>query len=239
MSTYRDLVNDSLHELQVLDAEETAGAADGVLALRRLNAIFDRFNAIGIAAYVDQWTIYTGFAALAPHTIGPSGSIPTFTARPERIMAANLRASTSLLSTRTQITLRDEAWWNAQTVPGTSGTPTDLFYRPTWPDGELNFYPVPDATFYPEFLVRQQYASGTLDTEFSLPPGYESAMMKMLAIELAPAYGVEPSATTIRGAAVALNQILSNHSKVHYSLPDSSMPGSNLGYFDITTRQYR
>jgi hypothetical protein len=68
-------------------------------------------------------------------------------------------------------------------------------YQPTFPYGTLYVYPAPGASYTAHIfsdLILSEFASTT--AQYSLPPGYTRALKKLLALELAPAYGKAPSA---------------------------------------------
>lgn len=229
--TYRDIVQDALSELGVLAAESEVQAADAVFVLGRLNAVLDYLNALELAAYVEEFTIYTG-SSTTPHTIGPSTATFTVAVRPEEILAAKMNGADGAI-----ITLRDENWWLTNSAPLATGTPANLYYRPSWPNGELNFYPYPTGAFLFYLVTRQRFvSSGNLDTVFTLPPGYQSLVMKRLAMEIAPAYEKALSPLTMEGARMALATLQSKHAKSHTMTSDVGHPG---GYWDFNTSTYR
>jgi hypothetical protein len=68
----------------------------------------------------------------------------------------------------------------------TEGIPCVVWYEPKMTAGEFLFWPTPSETMTAYFNVRRVLASSlTLDTSFSLPPGYEKAITDNLALELA------------------------------------------------------
>jgi hypothetical protein len=231
--TYRDLVKNALLELNQIDAEEEATAADAKFVLGKLNRIFDRWNGRGVAAYVEQTSQHTLTPAVQPHTIGPSGmfEVPV---RPEAILWANRLNGT----TRTPIAIRNEQWWWSYSTPSVSGTyVVDLYYRPSFPNGELYFSPVPSAAVTIELMTRQAFASGTLNTTFALPPGFEDAVTKTLAVEIAEAFGATPGPILREGARDGLAQLLSNHGKRYPMAVDGGLGGR--GFWDYRSGTWR
>lgn len=232
--TYRDLVTNAAKELNIVDAEDALEAADAGFILNKLNRILDRWNGLGVASYVDQVTPYTLTIALNPHTIGPSGTF-TVAVRPESIEYANRLDGT----TRYRINLRDEPWFLRNSVPAQGGLVTDLYYRPTWPNGELHFWPVPSTAMSVELTTRQTFASGTLNTAFSLPPGFEDALTLTLAEEISWPFGIkEVPPLMVAKAQSARNQLFSRHSKTYRLRTDSGM-GAGGAYWDYRTGDWR
>lgn len=87
MSTARDLITDSLEELNVIAAGQDPEAADAALGLSRLNTMLDLMNTDGLLIDADSEDLYLVGANVQSPTIGASG---TFVAtRPESIEAAN------------------------------------------------------------------------------------------------------------------------------------------------------
>jgi hypothetical protein len=184
MATWLDIVTEALAEIGVVAGGESASADDADYALKKANRLLDRWNAERQAVYCDTFTSYVLTPNLAPHTIGPSGTL-TATVRPVDIPAANLVVTTSTPNDRTPLNIRDSAWWMANSVRAiTSPIPTDLFYRPNWPNGELNLWPVPTAAYSLEIQTRVLLsATVALTTTFTLPPGYQDAITLSLAEE--------------------------------------------------------
>lgn len=88
MSTTRDLINDSLLELNVVAAGQDAGAADAALGLSRANTLLELLNIDGLMIFSEQDDLYLLNANVQSPTIGASG---TFIAtRPEKILDANV-----------------------------------------------------------------------------------------------------------------------------------------------------
>lgn len=173
--------------------------ADAQFGLDYLNQLLDQRAALKRFAYSINFSVYTLTPNHAPHLIGPGLTSPDFAAdqRPVRIEGASLILNTVNPAVDSPIlTIRDDDWWLNQRVKGlTSAVPTDLYYNPNWPNGELNFWPVPN---YP-YGVRlelwgliSQFAS--LTTVFSLPPAYKRATVLRLAAMLCRPYGRTVSA---------------------------------------------
>lgn len=231
--TYRDLVTNAAKELNIVDASDVLDAADAVFILGKLNRILDRWNGLGIASYVVQFYTPTLTPSLQPHTIGPTGVL-LFAVRPDSIPGANRFDGT----TKTPIRIHDEQWWLRQSTPAQTGTfVTDLYYRPSWPNGELFFWPVPSSANVIELMMRVPFAIGTLNTTFSLPPGFEDAVTLTLAEEIAEAFGATPGPQLMQGAASARAQLFSNHQKRYPLRSDRGLIQG--GYYDFRTGTYR
>lgn len=228
--TYRDIVTNALRELNVIDAEDAASAADAVFVLGKLNRIFGRWNALGVAAYVDQFYLPTLTPALQPHTIGPTGTF-LLAVRPEVVLGANRFTGT----VKTPIAIHDEFWWLRQSTPAVTGSfVTDLYYRPSFPNGELYFWPVPSVANAIELLLRVAFAAAQLSDTFLLPPGYEDALTLTLAEEIAEAFGATPGPKLMQSAANARMLLFSLHGK-RYPLTSDRGLGGRRGWWDYRT----
>lgn len=154
--------------------------SDATIGLGLLNRIFDNWNAVQRAVYGSQ--IFTGplTPSLNPHTIGIAGSGASFIVtvnRPETIDAANLIIGSGTSAYRYRLNLRDRQWWMAQTLPNATSTiPTDLYYEPLWPNGNIYLALVPLSAYTLELLFRVALAQLTAVATFTLPPGYEDAI---------------------------------------------------------------
>ncbi len=125
-------------------------------------------------------------------------------ARPLRITNAYTRitsSGTSQLDYTMEIGNRDKyASFGLKNLPGP--WPTFVYYDPTFPIGNLYFYPAPSQA------GQLHLWTDTILTDFSnlnqsvnLPQGYARALKKNLALELAPEYGKAPGALLVKQAA--------------------------------------
>lgn len=244
MPTIRQICADALEELGALAAGETMSAADGAKALRTLNRMFDAWNAERAAVYCETFTRYTLTPNLAPHTIGPSTAIPapTWTAahRPVTLESASLVLDTSTPDVLTPIVVRGPEWWAAQSVPDlASSIPTDVYYEPDWPLGKLYFWPVPTVAYEVELQTRVILADVALGDEFSMPPGYEEAVVLALAKRLARPFARPLSADLDRDAERAIARVWVNNDLPRaLTTKDVGMPTRTGGaYFNWLTGQ--
>jgi hypothetical protein len=76
----------------------------------------------------------------------------------------------------------------------TDTLPQLFYYNPTYPTGTLILWPAPTSTTLTGVLYSPAPVSqfAALDTAVALPPGYEEALVKNLALRLAPSYGRPP-----------------------------------------------
>lgn len=214
--TFGDIVSQSLKEIGALAQGETPSAGDMADALAICNRMFDEWAARKIMAYNVEFNVYTLTASHSPTLIGPGLTAPdlAIATRPVRIEGASwLMSSSSGIVDAPIITIRDDQWWANNRVKNlTSSLSTDLYYSAGWPNGELNFWPIPTVTnqvrlemWTPLPLANAQNAS------FSLPPGYWSAVVLNLALELAPSFGANVPPMLARNAQRAMATLQGNN----------------------------
>jgi hypothetical protein len=225
--TIQDLIADVLTNLGVLGAGQTPSGRLGAFGLRRLNRIFDTWNAKRQAVYADTITTHTLIPDLQPHTIGPTGATFTVTQRPVSIEAASLVIS----DLHYPIAIRDTAWWMRLTDPTfASERPTHLNYRPGWPNGSLYLWPVPSSGHTLELLSRIILASVALADTFTFPPGYELAVSLSLEEDLARPLGRPADQDLIDRARQARATIFANNEETpRICTADAGMPGAGHG----------
>jgi len=227
-TTARDVCEDALFELNVLAAGEVLNADDAVFVLRQLNTLLDELNAERAAVYADVYTVWTTTPGLTPHLIGPTGTF-VVPQRPQTIDGASARLSgTGALAVWTPIGLRDRDWWHDLGVPDlvAAPVPSDLYYNPQWPNGELHFWPVATAAVAIELVTRQVLGPLALTDTFSLPPGYKSMLQKTLAERLAAPYEKPVPPQLARDAAGARARVAAANTQIpRLTTCDSGIPG--------------
>jgi hypothetical protein len=191
--TWRDLIFDALVEIGVYNPNDSFQAEDAQFAARKLQRIIDQWAALERFAYTVDFTLYTLTPNHSPILIGPGLTAPDFAAvrRPVRIVSAALVLNQNPPATDLPLNIRDEQWWAGQRVKAqTSQTPTDLYYKAAFPNGEINLWPI--ATFASglrlETWVQMSQVPQDLTTTFVAPPAYENATMLSLAEELCGPY---------------------------------------------------
>ena len=222
------LIKRALRLLGVYAKGEDPDADESQDALSALNALMDSLSNDSLQVFARSVDAIALSAGTASVTVGPSGG--TVTTRPVEVLDESYLRIGSTDYPLDLLTL-DE--WNAIGTKTLSGLPAALYVQPDMPDITVNIWPQPSeaATLY--LWSRKQIRQFTsLTTELNLPPGYERMLAFMLAIDLAPEYDREPSATVVRGAASAGRKI----KRTNLEVPVLDMPpGVPLGtrYRDI------
>jgi len=238
--TVRDLITETFQDLTVLAASESMDAGMAANGLSKLLRVLDDLNAERAGVYANRFQTYTLTPALQPHTIGVTGNSPTWTvttARPVSIDGANLVLTDVTPNVYRPLNLRSAEWWRGLPIPTLSTSiPTDLYYNPEWPNGQLYFWPVPDTAWGMQLWMRIVLADVGLDDTFTMPQGYRSAITLTLGEYLAPTY---PSAIPqAEAAAKARARIFANNDETPaLTTQDSGMPRQSTK--NRTTFNYR
>ena len=229
--TVQDLIRLSLMEVRSARAGDTVNPDDNADALLILNGYFDLLNIQNRALYDTTQTTFTLTANLQPHTIGLTANSPTFAVsvnRPSRIISANIVLSGNI---RVPVNILNQQQWDAiaagaaagQSVTITSSIPTDLFYEPTWPNGQLFLWPVPTANKL-ELRFETLLADVALTDTLSLPMGYREMLRLTLAERLASAWGQSVSAATKQAAKEAREAVWGANDVSLNAIPDGGVP---------------
>ena len=226
MATVQDLGTDSLLEIGVLAAGETMGADDSGSLLRTLNRMVNAWKAERVYIYTltrTTWTIVSGDGS---YTVGSGGNVNVL--RPVHIDGVSIIDTAITPNVEVPLdVMTDQAWVNLRVKTQTATQPTSAYYNLTYPTATLELWPVPtSATLTGVLYAPQAAAEFTAITEtVSLPPGYERMIVKNLALELCPSYGIEPSTVLQRQAQDALAVVLRSNKRRQEQLFD---PGAAM-----------
>jgi hypothetical protein len=230
---YSELFRDALLEIGALDPLDDVPAELQELARVRYNGIINQRNARSEWTYAVTWPTYTTTSGLSIHTIGPDTATWSATLRPVEILGANLQigSGVSLINVG-PINLRDRQWWLANAVPQVqSGVPTDLYYEPTFPNGSIYLWPVPNAAYVIQLELRtilSEIDDTQFSDDFSLPPSYRRDLTLTLAEDLCGPLTLPMPPSLMRKAATARADTQSNNNPpVRIQTRNSGMPGGS------------
>ena len=187
MTTAQDVIKDALEKLGVYAANETMTGADAARGLNVLNDMLDSWSneSLTCLSVTEQHVKFT--PGIFSYTIGPTGAV----VGPRPLSLVTGPGCAYILDTngnQFQIDVIPRSSWNLRGTRNTnSNFPDVLFYDPTFPNGTLNFDPIPNiayTAYFDSYLQLSDYA--TLTTAFSLPPGYKLAIATNLALLLKP-----------------------------------------------------
>lgn len=188
MSTAADIIKGALKDIGAIATGETPSAAEISDGLESLNEMMNSWSADGYVLFAQVREEFTLVASTQSYSIGSGATFDTV--RPEFIKGAGIKESGNDSEFMMGVIQEIEEWQRISDKETTSNIPNMLWYSPTYPNGTVNVWPIPDAAntlvLYSEKPVTT-FALST--TDFSFPPGWFRALRKNLAVELAPEYG--------------------------------------------------
>ena len=186
--TARNLIGDALTDLGVIGIGRSLSARDGALGLRYLQELIDSAELDRPVIYTVARSSYTLVANTASRTIGPSGNFVQ--ARPIFIASALVKRVGSDLEEGLAIWSR-QRWLYEDDKTRTSEIPEAIFMEPTVTNATLHFVPVPTtaATLVIGTPTALTGFSGTIDTEYTFPPGYQEWFRLRVRNKLARPFG--------------------------------------------------
>tara|TARA_R110000822_G_scaffold120999_5_gene254706 strand:- start:9958 stop:10668 length:711 start_codon:yes stop_codon:yes gene_type:complete len=227
MTTAGDQINGALRLLGVLAEGETPSAATSQDALFALNQMIDSWGTEKLATFTTQEQVFSWLPGLISQTLGPSGDFVGD--RPVLMDDATyfVDASTGISYGIKIINQQQYDGIAVKTV--TSTFPQVMWINTNYPNIDMHIYPVPTKVLEWHFISAAQLDQpATIATPLYFPPGYMRAFRYNLACELAPEFGVEPSATVGRIA------MASKRNLKRINNPDDIM---SIPYAIVSTRQ--
>mgnify|MGYP003336451027 FL=1 len=226
-TTAGDQINGALRLLGVLAEGETPSAETSQDALMALNQMIDSWNTERLSIFSTQDQVFDWTPGLRSQTLGPTGDFVGN--RP-----VLLDDATYFRDPQTNVSYGIK-FINQQQYDGiavktvTSTYPQVMWINMSFPDIEMVIYPVPLRLLEWHFIsVEELTQPATLATPLTFPPGYLRAFRYNLACEMAPEFGVEPSAQVQRIA------MYSKRNLKRINNPDDIMA---LPYSIVGTRQ--
>ena len=191
----------SLGLLGVVAPGEALKPADGDLVLSLLNLIVDAWKLESLYAYATETIEHTTSGETATLTIGPTGDIDV----PERPVKFEDGCFYRVAGIDYRLDQVNEAEFNRIPFKAVATlAPTNFEYNPTIPLGRLQFYPrIPTGAALNLIVQKRLDEFATLTTAYTLPPGYERALVFTLAEEAGAYYEREIPPTVARNAAAA------------------------------------
>jgi hypothetical protein len=190
MTTALDVITDSLQLLGVYDPGSPLSDADAERMLSTLNDLMDVWSNESLACYDWITQTFTLVPGKFRYSIGPAALNPDIVGqRPLRVSDAP--GAAYLLDTnlnRYGMDVVDNQTWNIQTTAvANSDLPDHLWYDPQYPLGFINIWPTPNIGYTCSFMSYLQLGDfASLNSPFSLPPGYKRAIVTNLAVIAKP-----------------------------------------------------
>ena len=226
-TTAYDQICGALRLLGVLAEGETPSSETAQDSLTALNQMIDSWNTERLAVFSTQDQIFLWPPGELNRTLGPTGDFVGN--RP-----VLLDDATYFRDPQTNVSYGIK-FINQQQYDGiavktvTSTYPQVIFVNMTYPDIDMYVYPKPMRELEWHFIsVEELTQPAALATSLTFPPGYLRAFRYNLACEMAPEFGVEPSAQVQRIA------MYSKRNLKRINNPDDIMA---LPYSIVGTRQ--
>jgi len=236
-----DLITDALRELELLGARATPSAEDAQLGLLRLNQMLgswatQRLTIPGVVR--DLHPLVNGKAS---YTIGP-GAADWNQPRPQWIQNAGLvNLSASGVETPLDVLTADR-WAAVNIKPQTNNLPWAIYDDRAEPTGTITVFPTLQsagslqlALYIPVAL--QRYPD--LSTQVGLGDGYEAAISRNLAVQLARPFGRPLTPDLLAEAAARLADVKRTNVDRTELTVDPAFCGRPLGGYDIYSDTYR
>ena len=227
MTTAGEQINGALRLLGVLAEGETPSAGTSQDALSALNQMIDSWGTEKLATFTTQVQIFNWLPGFASRSLGPSGDFVGD--RPVLMDDATYFVDTST-GISYGIKLINQQQYDGIAVKNVTSTfPQVMWVHTNFPNVDMYVYPVPTKVLEWHFVSAAQLTQpATIATPLYFPPGYLRAFRYNLACELAPEFGVEPSATVSRIA------MYSKRNLKRINNPDDIM---SIPYAIVSTRQ--
>ena len=227
MTTAGDQINGALRLLGVLAEGETPSAGTSQDALFALNQMIDSWGTEKLATFTTQEQIFNWLPGLISQTLGPSGDFVGD--RPVLMDDATYFVDTSTGISYGIKLINQQQYDGIAVKTVTSTFPQVMWINTNYPNIDMHIYPVPTKILEWHFISAAQLTQpATIATPLYFPPGYLRAFRYNLACELAPEFGVEPSATVNRIA------MYSKRNLKRINNPDDIM---SIPYAIVSTRQ--
>ena len=196
-TTAADQINGALRLIGMLAEGEVPSAATSQDALAALNQMIDSWNTERLAVFSTIDQVFNWPPSTRIRTLGPTGDFVG--QRPVSLDDATYFRDASTNVSYGIKMINQQQYNNIAVKTVTSTYPQILWYNATYPDIEIYLYPVPSRVLEFHFVSVQPLTEpAALDTDLAFPPGYLRAFRYNLACELAPEFGVEPSAQVRR-----------------------------------------
>ena len=205
MTTARTLIGDALQDIGVVDPNETMSAEQADHGLRTLNRIVDAWRAARLYVYTitDVSASFSGASA----TVGSGLTVNT--AAPVRFEPGCYYVKSGDSYPLPEMTYAQYA--AVQNKSESGDYPQGYYYDKAIP-GRVYVWPVPAVSTEYHFQVRAKISAfANLDTDYSLPDGYQDALHYSLCERLPGAYNLPISQADAVNAVRARSAIRKNN----------------------------
>ncbi len=228
------IIKAAMRVLNILASGETPPADEASDFLGVLNGMIDAWSIERLMIFTIQRQVFTPITFKQVYTVGPGGDFNIH--RPPQLP----RIGVILLNNPAQplelaMEMLTDVGWQAIPVKAVKSTfPTKVWDDQNWPLRALSVWPVPTAPF--SMALYTWTAIQTFDdlqTVYSFPPGYISAMKYNLAIRLGLEFGLAtPPPGVIQLAVESKARLMSVNGKPVELGCDNALVNSGRLYYD-------
>lgn len=229
MATYTagDQINRALRLLGVLAEGETPTAQMSEDALMALNQMIDSWNTERLSVFNTQDQVFLWDAGVITKTLGPTGDFVGN--RPVLVDDATYYRDPSTNVSYGIKFINQQQYDGIAVKTVTSTYPQVCWINMEFPNITMTIYPKPTRQLEWHIISIEELSQpAALTTELHFPPGYMRAFTYNLAMEIAPEFGIEPSAQVQRIA------MTSKRDLKRINNPDDVM---SMPYAIVATRQ--
>ena len=215
--TSGDIIKRALRIIGAYSTGEALGPDEAQDGLAVLNSMLSAWALEKLMLHKHETVSYTPTAQ--SFTVGPTGDL--ITDRPVEILSAYQRQGGS----DSPVRVIDRAEYESISQKAQSGSVECVYYKPTFPNGQVFCWPVP--TGQALFLTLQQPITSfaLTTTEINLPPGYEEALIFNLAVRWGSEFGMEASQNVVRTAQNAKRLIKTTNNEIPQLVIDPALTG--------------
>jgi hypothetical protein len=192
-----DLIKSSMRLIGAIATGETPTADEANDGLLVLNDMLENWSTESLSVWKTRNVSFNTVAGQAQYTIGPAGNFNSV--RPIDIDDAYCTFG----GVDFPIKIISQEQYNQVNLKTMQQPIVErLLYVNEFPLGVITLWPVPSAVIPLVLTVRDNIQGPvTLGSSLIGPPGYAKALRFCLAVEMAPEFGLEPSATVVQVAA--------------------------------------
>lgn len=209
MTTSTVIINNALRRLGMIESGASGSVSELDDGLESLNDMIQSWSSVEGLRYEADREDFPITSLVKKYTIGAMGDFNT--SRPRKILNATIFRNDITYRLRL-ITYREIDWIANSNVVA---LPSRLYYRKEYPLGTLEFDYMPDQDYTLRITsIKELPEFPDLTTDISYPGEYIRALKAALAVEIAPEYGIEPSAGLVSAGRAAMESIVTQSTKI-------------------------
>jgi hypothetical protein len=220
MTAAVDIITDALIGSTIKGADETISSEDAQICLRRLKRMLDSWGNETLLMFDTNTESFTMTPNVPNYltSLLPSGRFVSLDSIYVRLSQIDY-----------PVEIIDQQKYQQIPYKPTPAIPAYCFYNPSYPNGEMIFYPTPYAAFecFVTSRVRLEGAI-TLTTDIALPDGYEKAIVDSLSEDIWTSFkGSIPVPQDVKDMARKARKVLkiNNTAVLEMDTPFDGQPG--------------